>query len=135
LLQKPAGVMEHGGGERLPLGGFAYNLLKQWLADSAPEPKANDPAVSRLEIFPIKRVMVPGEQQQLGIRAVWSDGRIEDVTATTQFDSLNPAIATVSPTGIVAAKDKGETSIMVRFGGQATVMQVSLPYANQPASD
>lgn len=135
LLQKPALVMEHGGGERIPLRGFAYARLRQWLADGAPEPKANDPAVSRLEVFPSRRVLVPGEEQQIVVRATWTDGRAEDVTATAQFDTLNEAIATVTPAGLVTAKDRGETSIMIRFGGQATVMQVSLPFGGVPAGN
>ncbi|OAI50750.1 hypothetical protein AYO44_17540, partial [Planctomycetaceae bacterium SCGC AG-212-F19] len=132
LLQKPALVMEHGGGERIKLHGFAYQLLKQWLADGAPEPKANDPAVSKLEVYPPRRVLVPGEEQQIMVRATWTDGRAEDVTATAQFDTLNEAIAVVTPAGLVTAKERGETSIMIRFGGQATVMQVSLPFAGPP---
>ena len=61
--------------------------------------------------------------------ATWKDGRSEDVTATAQYDSLNAAVADVTPTGLITAKDRGETHIMVRFGGQATVTQVTLPYA------
>src|SRR5262249_4070563 len=70
-----------------------------------------------------------GEQQQLLVRATWQDGRSEDVTATAQFDSLNDGVAGVTPAGLVTAKNRGETHIMVRFAGQATVMQVTLPYA------
>src|SRR5262249_1125735 len=73
--------------------------------------------------------MLPSEQQQLIVRAAWSDGRKENVTATAQFDSLNDGVATITPAGLVTAKDRGETRIMVRFGGQATVMDVSLPFA------
>jgi hypothetical protein len=89
--------------------------------------------VSKLEVFPPRRVLVPGEEQQIIVRATWTDGRAEDVTATAQFDSLNEAIAVVTPAGLVTAKDRGETSVMVRFGGQATVMQVSLPFEGKPA--
>ena len=52
----------------------------------------------------------------------------EDVTATAQFDALNDGVATVTPAGLVTAHGRGETHIMVRFGGQATVVQVTLPY-------
>lgn len=132
LLLKPSLTMEHAGGERIAANGHAYNLLKQWLADGAPEPVKNDPSVTGLEVFPPKRVMVPGEQQQIIVRAAWSDGRTEDVTATAQFDSLNDGVAAVTPAGLVTAKDRGETHIMVRFGGQATVMDVSLPFSAAP---
>src|SRR5262249_37179617 len=63
------------------------------------------------------------------LRAKWSDGRYEDVTATAQYDSLNDSLASVTPGGLVTGKEKGETHIMIRFCGQATVMQATLPYA------
>ena len=73
--------------------------------------------------------MVPGEQQQILVKATWKDGKTEDVTATAQFDTLNDGVAAVTPGGLVTAKNRGETHIMVRFCGQATVFQVTLPYA------
>src|SRR5262249_54156751 len=41
----------------------------------------------------------------------------------------NDGVASVSPGGLVTAKDRGETHIMVRFGGQVGVARVTLPYA------
>jgi hypothetical protein len=132
LLLKPTLTMEHGGGERFKVGSRPYNLLKRWLEDGVPEPSPRDPIVTGLEVWPARRVMVSGEQQQLFVRATWQDGRTEDVTATAQFDALNDAVAAVTPDGLVTAKGKGETHVMIRFGGQATVMQVTLPYTRIP---
>jgi hypothetical protein len=129
LIAKPAGVMEHGGGERIKVGGREYDLLARWLADGAPEPIAKAPEASSVEVWPAQRIMVPGEQQQILLRATWPDGRSEDVTATAQFDTLNDGVAAVTPTGLVTAKARGETHVMIRFAGQATVFQVTLPYA------
>jgi hypothetical protein len=129
LIAKPALVMEHGGGERLKLNGPHYNRLRQWLEDGAPPPDAKDAVVERLEIFPPSRLMQPGEQQQLAITAVWSDGKREDVTGTAQFDALNDSVAGVTSGGLITAKAAGETHVMVRFGGQAGIAQVTLPFA------
>jgi hypothetical protein len=129
LLAKPALVMEHGGGERLPRGSREYEHLLQWLADGAPGPRGAEPQVVRLEVFPPQRVMVPQEQQQLAVTAVWSDGRRQDVTRLTQFDSLNEGVARVTPTGLVTAQAAGQTHIMMRFSGQAIVAEITLPYA------
>jgi|SRR5579883_175524 len=137
LLAKPALVMEHGGGERLKLNGRDYIRIRQWLEDGAPPPVlanpaskiVGDPEVTKLEVFPPHRIMVPGEQQQLSVTAIWSDGRREDVTSTVQFDALNDAVANVTPAGLVTAKEAGETHIMIRFGGQAEVAQITLPFA------
>ncbi|MCI0461852.1 MAG: DUF1553 domain-containing protein [Gemmataceae bacterium] len=129
LLQKPTLNMDHQGGERFKTHSREYAILKRWLEDGVPEPSPRDPEVTGLEVWPLKRLMVPGEEQQILVRATWKDGRTEDVTATAQFDSLNDSVAAVTKAGLVTAKGRGETHVMVRFGGQATVMQVTLPYA------
>jgi hypothetical protein len=133
LLQKPALLMEHGGGQRFKVGSREYAYLKRWLEDGAPEPSANDPEAASLEVWPARRIMVPGEQQQLLVKARWKDGKSEDVTATAQFTSLNEAVAAVTADGLVTTKERGETHIMIRFAGQATVAQVTLPYAKLDA--
>jgi hypothetical protein len=129
LLLKPTLTMEHGGGERFAVHSRPFEVLKQWLEDGAPEPGRTELTVTRLEVWPAQRVLEPGEQQHLSVRASWSDGRSDDATALAQYDSLNDAVAAVSPAGVITAKAKGETYIMVRFGGQAAVAQVTLPYA------
>ena len=129
LLQKPSLTMEHGGGERFKVNSREYQILKRWLEDGAPEPAASDVHVTGLTVWPARRLVVAGEQQQLFATATWSDGRAEDVTATAQFDTLNDGVATITPAGLVTAKAAGETHIMVRFAGQATVARVTQPYA------
>jgi hypothetical protein len=129
LLLKPTLTMEHGGGQRFAVNSRSYNTLKQWLEDGAPGPTPQDATVTGLEAWPAKRLMSPGDEQQIVVRAKWSDGRSSDVTSTAQFDSLNDAVATVTPAGLVTAKERGETHIMVRFGGQVAVTDVTSPYA------
>src|SRR5207244_3014761 len=106
-----------------------YDFLRRWLDDGAPEPTANDPHVTKLEAWPPKRIMAPGERQQLVVRAAWDDGRTEDVTAQARYDAVQDAIAGVGPDGVITAKAKGEGYVMVRFAGQVATVQVTLPYA------
>ncbi len=129
LLQKPILAMEHGGGERFKLHAREYNMIKLWLEDGAPPPSAKDPDVTGLEVWPTRRIMVPGDRQQILVRASWQDGRSADVTASAQYNSLNEAVAGVDTSGRIAAKSQGETHIMIRFSGQASVVQVTLPFA------
>ena len=129
LLQKPALLMDHKGGERFAPRSREYSYLRRWLEDGVPEPSPKDPECVGLEVWPPHRIMVPGEQQQILVKAKWKDGRVEDVTATAQYDTLNDGVAGANPAGIVTAKNRGETHIMIRFCGQATVAQVTLPYA------
>ncbi len=130
LLLKPSLVMEHQGGQRFAPHSREYNLLKTWLEDGAPEPNKNDPHVERLDVWPAKRILVPGESQQLLVRAVWSDKTVVDVTATAQFDALNEAVAAVTPSGLVTAKSHGETHVMIRYmGARPPSRQMTLPFA------
>ncbi|MBA2227887.1 DUF1549 domain-containing protein [Thermogemmata fonticola] len=129
LLAKPALVMEHGGGERLRRGSRDYEVLAQWLADGAPGPSGTDVEVVGLEVFPPARSLGNGEQQQLAVTAIWSDGRRTDATRHAQYDSLNEGVAEVTSDGLVRAKGPGQTHIMIRFGGQASVAQITWPYA------
>jgi hypothetical protein len=46
-----------------------------------------------------------------------------------RYDALNDSVAAVDAAGMVTAKGPGETHIMIRFNGQATVVQVALSYA------
>jgi hypothetical protein len=128
VLAKPSLVMEHGGGERLKQNGRDYLRMRQWLEDGAPAPSGKDPFVTKLEVFPPARVVRAGEEQQLAVTAVWSDGVREDVTSTARFDALNDAVAAVTPDGLVTAKGDGQTHIMIRFGGQTAVAQFTRPY-------
>lgn len=129
FLQKPSLQMEHAGGERFRVGSRAYETLRRWLEDGAPAPAAKAPEVVALEVWPPRRRMTLGATQQLLVRATWADGKVEDVTTTAQFDALNDGVASVTPTGLVTAKGLGEAHVMIRFCGQATVAQVTLPYA------
>jgi hypothetical protein len=129
LLQKPSLQLEHGGGERFKVDSAEYNLLRTWLEDGAPAPGGKEPVVTHLDLWPSHRLMVPGEQQQIIVRAVWGDGQTHDVTRWAQYDSLNDSIAKISRDGIITAADRGETYIMIRFAGQASVVQVISPYA------
>jgi hypothetical protein len=133
LLLKPSLQMEHGGGERFAVNSPPYEVLRRWLEDGAPAPREDDPVVTHLEVWPPARIMAPGEQQQLVVQARWSDGRLEDVTDTAQYDALNDAVARITSGGLVTGQERGETHIMVRFRGQAVVMQVTLPFRS-PAS-
>jgi hypothetical protein len=129
LLLKPTGGLDHGGGRRFATDSSFAAVLSDWIAEGAPPPLASDPIAGRVEIWPAHRVMKVGENQHLVIRAVWSDGRSQDVTHLAKFDSLNEGVADVGKDGIVRAAGPGETHVMVRFQGQAGVMRVTLPYA------
>ena len=62
LLQKPTLTMEHGGGERFKVNSREYQILRRWLEDGAPEPAATDPHVTKLVVWPARRIVAGGVQ-------------------------------------------------------------------------
>ena len=129
LLRKPTLALEHGGGERFKHNSSEYNIIKRWLEDGAPPPARTDPIVKSFEVWPAHRIMTPGEKQQILVRALWTDNQLSDITSVAQYDSLNDSVAAVDASGLITAKGPGETHVMIRFMGQATVVQVTLAYA------
>lgn len=128
LVAKPAGVMEHAGGERFKVNSRHYELLRTWLEDGAPGPIKGEATLKGLEVWPTSRQMKIGQTEPIIVRAAWSDGTFDDVTPVAQFDALNESIAAVTPEGLITARGVGQTHIMVRFSGQARVVQITLPY-------
>jgi hypothetical protein len=136
FLLKPTAQLEHGGGERFAVDSALYEVLRKWISAGAPPPADDDPVVRRLDIRPTQQQTELGGKLQLSVGAVWSDGRTQDVTQLSKFDSLNEGVAKVSADGLVTATGRGETHIMVRFQGQVGVTRIVLPYAaptEQPA--
>jgi hypothetical protein len=128
-LLKPTLEAPHGGGKRMDVGSPAYDALKTWLEQGGPAPNEKDPKVARIEVFPRERLMQHGDQQQMVIRAFYSDDSVEDITSKARLDSLNDGVASVSADGLVTTVNKGETAIMIRYLGQADVMRVTVPFA------
>ncbi len=129
LLLKPALLVPHGGGRRLERGSADYRALARWLRDGTPGPNALEPQVTNIDVFPSERTLPhAGEKQRLVVRASYSDGVTRDVTEQTRLNTLNDAIASCTPDGLITAIGKGQTAIMVRYGGQATVSTMFVPF-------
>lgn len=133
LLTKPSGSIPHEGGIRFRPDSRMYQTLKQWIAARAPAPSADEPNVVRLEVLPNDRLMVPGQNQQLLVRAIYADGRVRDVTWLAQFFSNDDTTVSVKPSGVAKAIRSGATGVRVHFQGHVAVVGFTIPYANATA--
>ena len=128
LLQKAAGIVPHGGGSRLDADSHEYRLLRRWIAQGMPYGGADDPVVSKIEVFPRHVTMDRNAEQQITVIAHYSDGHTEDVTRTAQFDPNNPEMAEASNFGIVkTATFTGDVAVMARYQGQVGVFRATIP--------
>lgn len=150
LLRKATLTIPHAGGLRFKPDSYAYRIVSQWIAEGAPAPIATEPAVvsvvaspaatvSRVKPGAVQTLLIPQASgapkvvrwtpsQQLTARATFKDGSSEDVTRKVQFNTLNDGVAQVDPDGQVQLAGLGETSIMVRYRGAATVARFTQPY-------
>ncbi|HEV3006595.1 MAG TPA: DUF1549 and DUF1553 domain-containing protein [Pirellulales bacterium] len=130
FLLKPTLAVPHGGGQRLTVGSVDYELLKTWLATGAPGPRADEPQVKSLRVYPPRRVGQSGMTQQLQVLADYNDGKTRDVSCWSRFDSLDDSVVKVTPEGFLTAGGKGQSHVMVRFAGQAALCTVIVPFAD-----
>jgi hypothetical protein len=135
FLLKPTMQVPHGGGKRLSKNSVDHAILVAWLANGAPKPDSKTPTVTALEVFPKQRVGQSGFKQQLRVVATYSDDKTRDVTAWAKYDSMDEGMLDVSPSGLVSTQAAGQSSIMIRFEGQAEISMFVVPFAkNIPLS-
>ena len=138
VLLKPTFSVPHGGGLRFEVGSADYETILNWIRSGAPygeDAEKQGVTVERVEVSPKEVVLQGGEHQQLVVTAYLSNGQREDFTEKVRYISNDPAVADVSETGIVQAKKKGETSILIRTLGRTLSSDVGVieqPIANYP---
>ena len=69
---------------------------------------------------------VPAATKQLAINATFDDGSKADVTASATYLSSAPAIATVSPSGLVTAISAGKANVTATLGARAATVVVTV---------
>ena len=128
LLRKAIADVPHGGGKRLEKDSVDYELIREWIRQGMPYGDPKDPVVNRIEVFPKQRLMTMGGQQQLVVRAHYSDGSHQDVTRSALFEPNVKEMAEVSESGHVQLLDQpGEVAVMIRYQAQVAVFRATIP--------
>ncbi len=128
LLLKPSNQMPHGGGHRLDVDSFEWQLITRWIEQDTPYGSPTDPVVERIEVFPKDRAMNCEEKQQLSVIAHYSDGSRGDVTRLASYESNDIQMALSTTNGLVTASHTpGDVAVMIRFQGHVTVFRANIP--------
>ena len=135
LLTKPTMTVPHRGGLRLQPDSTGYRILAEWIADGAPGPIADEPALQKLEVIPERVILRKGQQQPLLVRAHYADGRIEDVTQFARFSSAAEAVASVDDNGVVQIAGSGEGAVTAWFSSRIVIAAITVPFQNSIAPD
>jgi len=131
MLLKPSFGVPHGGGQRVKKDSLEYRVIEQWIAAGAPPPSTHDAQVVGLESFPKTATLKPGQEQQIVVRAKYSDGRVEDVTRWVKFSSNNEGVALVDDYGKVKMTGNGEAAVTLWYSSRIIYSRFVSPYPNQ----
>jgi hypothetical protein len=132
LLTKGTNEEPHKGKERYKKGSWEYNLMLKWIQGGAKLDVEATGEFSHLDITPKEIVFKkPGDKIQLRVLAHWKDGTVEDVTQLTRFRSNDDSVSTVSITGLVESKDKGDTHIVAFYDNGVDPVPVMLPVSDK----
>ncbi|MFO0956126.1 MAG: DUF1549 domain-containing protein [Isosphaeraceae bacterium] len=129
LLTKAVGKAPHGGGRKLEEGSRDYRTLVRWIAAGMPVGPSDAPKLIRLSIEPPARSLPPGgTRQQLVVTAHYSDGHVEDVTRSAQFQANDPDVIQVNEGGRIESRDlAGQAAVMARYQGLVAVTRLTVP--------
>ena len=133
LLTKGTSSVPHGGGKRLNVGSDDYRILREWISQGATPPRADDPHLVKIEIFPQEQILNVNASQQLQVRATFSDGLSREVTRQAVYQSNEPSIATISDEGLIQTTSQhGLFSVMARFGDKIATFHAAVPFVSDP---
>ncbi|RNB51743.1 peptidase S8 [Brevibacillus gelatini] len=77
--------------------------------------------------------VIQGKTQQLGISALLPDQRVKDITKEASYNVENPALASVSPAGLVTGLEPGQTTITVHYQTHTLAIPVQVKAAAELA--
>jgi hypothetical protein len=136
FLQKGTLSEPHEGGQRFTTDSWQYRVLMGWVKAGAQGVSKVTPEFVRLDVTPAEMVArQPGDTWQLKAIAVWSDGSREDVTPLCRFQTNNEQIADVTEEGLVAAKEPGDSHVVVFYDNGVHPVPVLHPVSKSIGPD
>jgi hypothetical protein len=128
MLQKPAGLVPHGGGKKFAVGDRNYETLLRWIQAGMPRTPADEPKLERISVMPNERLLTFNEGQQLVVTGHYSDGTARDVTHLAMFQSNESVLAAVDKDGTVKAGPlPGEAAVTARFMEKFAICNILIP--------
>jgi len=135
MLMKPILDEPHGGGKRLDVDSWQYQLLHRWIADGAKGRTEESLKLKQLQVTPSELLFdSAGEKVPLQAVAVWSDGTREDVTALCRFQTNNPTVAEVDTDGVITSGEPGDTHVVVFYDGGVVPVPIIRPVSDKTGS-
>jgi len=87
------------------------------------------PTLTSVAVTGLSGAVTPGQTAQLAASASFSDGTTQTVTQQATWDSANPAVATVTSTGLVSFVALGEADVRATYRSVVGTTRVSVSAA------
>ena len=134
LLLKGAGRMPHDGGMRFGSGSWIDSIFRTWIEQGA----KHTPGSGKIEELTVSppdfAVMKVDKALQIKVTAKFADGTTEDITPFCDFKIADDAIGSVSPFGVVSARQPGDTGLTVLYRGSVRAIRVLVPATGKPGA-
>ena len=128
LLNKAIGKQPHGGGIRFNESDEDYRLLLNWIQGGVARTTDADPKLLGIRVTPNPHSMIALEHETLTVTASYNDGSSRNVTQMCAFQSNEPAIVSIAPSGrLQAGALPGEATIMARYMGKIATWSTAVP--------
>lgn len=128
LLLKAANIVPHGGGKRLEPGSEEFQTVVRWISEGMVYERESDAKIVSVEVEPARISLKAKSQQQLTVRARYTDGSVRDVSRTALYEANDKSMAEASEEGLVSLQDlPGNVAVMVRYSGLVSVCSISVP--------
>ncbi|NQV26670.1 MAG: DUF1553 domain-containing protein [Rhodopirellula sp.] len=132
ILAKATGSVPHGGGRRIDPDSEDYRVLVEWIRKGAPDSAPNEPQLTGITVTPPQSVMSTASKIVLKVTAHYADGRQQDVTGRSLYESNSPEIGDVDRFAQVTTSTHGGLfAVMVRFGSQIAVFRGTVPFPHE----
>ncbi|MBI1325827.1 DUF1549 domain-containing protein [bacterium] len=133
ILLKATGRVPHGGGRLIDSSSDDYRVLRNWIAQGALPPAADDPRIERIEIAPAEAILERNREFALKVTAFFSDGSSRDVTEQAVYQTNEPAVGSADSEGKVKTANRpGLFAVMARFGDKVATFRGAVPFVTDP---
>jgi hypothetical protein len=121
ILQKGTALAPHEGGRRLEPNGDLYRILRNWIAQGAPDDRDRYPRPTSIAVTPAQTILdAPASSVTLKVVAAFPDGSKRDITRLTRFTVNDELAARVGADGTVTRSRPGEIVVTAEYMGIMT---------------
>lgn len=125
ILLKAVADIPHGGGRRFRPDSTLYRLLRDWIAEGAPDDRATASLLVELSVAPKQLTLTNSDKSPpLRVTARFADETMRDVTHLARFTVNDETMAEVNLEGVITKIRAGEVTVIAEYLSQLVTAQI-----------